>query len=335
MPLGSPQGAAGEWLTQVKASSRAGVLNAAMTQDDPDRPRWRDYPPAPLARIRRLIDGVDDAALVLLAARQRLVALAAAFKRRSEQPARDIEREREVRLRALRLGERLGLPRDSSDRLMRALIDDACRQQGLDEDGKGVQLPDLDQCRPRRSERMLASVMRPESDHPPRLSWLRLVPPPARVSPFLRRLPVAWQARLLEAAMNRVLSVPIAESVLEPLAARRIGIEVSDLGLRWVICLRDGRMRVCAPGEAAEATVRGTATDLMLLASRREDADTLFFQRRLTLIGDTELGLTARNLLDQLPWQQVPLALRIVMHRGAGLASRARAANRGEAGRTD
>lgn len=76
----------------------------------------------------------------------------------------------------------------------------------------------------------------------------------------------------------------------------------------------------------AEATVRGTATDLLLLAGRLEDADTLFFQRRLVLAGDVELGLTARNLLDRLPWETVPLGLRIVLNRGARLARAARAA---------
>ena len=130
--------------------------------------------------------------------------------------------------------------------------------------------------------------------------------------------------------MQRVLAAPVSSGALAALDSRRLGIEVSDLGLRWVVSLRDGRMQACAAGEAAESTVRGTATDLLLLASRREDADTLFFQRRLMLTGDIELGLTARNLLDQLPWSEVPLGLRIVLHRGAGLAQAARAAHRGE-----
>jgi len=72
-----------------------------------------------------------------------------------------------------------------------------------------------------------------------------------------------------------------------------------------------------------EAGVRGSATDLLLLASRLEDADTPFFQRALELTGDTELGLTARNLLEWLPWESVPLGLRIALNRCARLARRA------------
>ena len=119
----------------------------------------------------------------------------------------------------------------------------------------------------------------------------------------------------------------LAGTAEEIRAARRagrigsmLGIEVSDLGLRWVVVLRGRRLAVCAPATVAEATVRGSATDLLLLASRLEDADTLFFQRRLRLTGDTELGLTARNLLDQLPWESVPAPLRIALEKAAQLA---------------
>ena len=36
----------------------------------------------------------------------------------------------------------------------------------------------------------------------------------------------------------------------------------------------------------------------MLLARRLEDPDTLFFSRRLSMEGDTELGLLVKNTLD-------------------------------------
>jgi predicted lipid carrier protein YhbT len=145
---------------------------------------------------------------------------------------------------------------------------------------------------------------------------------------LLKAVPQALQARLLERAMANVLAGPLAGDALEFMAGRRLGIEVSDLGLRWVVELQGERLLVVdAP---AEATVRGTATDLLLLAGRLEDADTLFFQRRLVLTGDVELGLTARNLLDRLPWETVPLGLRIALNRGARFAQAARSAYHGK-----
>ena len=129
--------------------------------------------------------------------------------------------------------------------------------------------------------------------------------------------------------MAKVLAAPLRDGTLDFMAGRRLGIEVSDLGLRWVVELQG--QRLAAVDAAAEATVRGSATDLLLLAGRLEDADTLFFQRRLVLTGDVELGLTARNLLDRLPWESVPLGLRIALNRGARLARAARSAHQARA----
>jgi predicted lipid carrier protein YhbT len=125
--------------------------------------------------------------------------------------------------------------------------------------------------------------------------------------------------------MARALAAPLAAGTLDFLRDRRLGIEVTDLGLQWVLGLHADRLAL-VPG-AAEASVRGSATDLLLLAARQEDADTLFFQRRLVLTGDTELGLAARNVLEGLPWDGVPLGLRIVLDRGARLARAARDAH--------
>ncbi|TNY25752.1 hypothetical protein BV497_12640 [Fulvimonas soli] len=167
----------------------------------------------------------------------------------------------------------------------------------------------------------------PAPAHAARL--LRLLPPPRRLAPLLQLAPARWQGRLLEAALAGVLAAPLRAGALDFMRGRRLGIEVSDLRLRWVLELRGARLRV-VDGEA-EASVRGGAADLLLLAGRLEDADTLFFQRALVLTGDTELGLTARNLLERLPWERLPLGLRIALDRGARLARAARAAHRGEA----
>jgi predicted lipid carrier protein YhbT len=169
----------------------------------------------------------------------------------------------------------------------------------------------------------------PTSDLPGAALLLRLIPPPARVAPLLRAVPDAWLRPLLAAALRRGLAEAVGTGAFSELHGRRLGVDITDHGLQWVVEVRGDGVELAAPGCAAEATVRGSATDLLLLASRLEDADTLFFQRRLQLTGDTELGLTVRNLLDQLPWDSVPLYARIVLDRGARLAREARAAHRG------
>ena len=274
-----------------------------------------------LMRTRGAIDRVDDGLIVLLAVRRRLVRAVAALKPRAGVPPRDLVRERQVRARTQSLARRLDLPARTAEGGLDLAIVDACRQQGM--------AIDLDQGGLAPAPAMMEAIM-PSLSAPqpiaPRL--LRLLPPPRRLSPLLHLLPARWQHALLERAMARVLAAPMQDGALDFMRGRRLGIEVSDLRLRWVLELRDGRL--CVGDDVAEASVRGSATDLLLLASRLEDADTLFFQRRLELTGDTELGLTARNMLERLPWASIPLGLRIALNRGARFARAARAAHRGE-----
>lgn len=282
--------------------------------------------PSSLRWVRQAIDRIDDALLLLLAGRLRLARHAGRCKRAAGMPLRDPVREARVQARADALARRIGVPASVAHGVIRGAIDDACRTQGL--------AADVDQGPGGTTAGMIVADM-PASDlhaavdpSPNASRWLRLLPPPARLAPCLRALPPALQRRLLERAIARVLATPLATGALDFMHGRRLGIDISDLDLHWVIEGRDGRLH--AVDAVPEASVRGTATDLLLLASRLEDADTLFFQRRLVLTGDTELGLTARNLLERLPWESVPLALRIVLNRGARVARAARSAHRGE-----
>lgn len=279
--------------------------------------------PAPSLRVARgLIDAVDGAVLALLAARQRLAAQAALSKRRAGVPLHDAVREAEVRAHAQRVAGRFGLRPSFAREVLDVAIREARSRQQEDAASlaSGAAGPDATHGDTRAHGDAGARIAR----------LLRWLPPPARLAPLARRVPQRWQQRALEAAMARVLGPAIASGDLAFLEGRCLGIEVTDLGLRWAIGLRDGRLAGVA--DAPEASVRGTATDLLLLAGRAEDADTLFFQRRLVLTGDTELGLTARNLLEGLSWEAVPLGLRIGLARGARLARAARQARR-EGGR--
>nr|WP_255703497.1 SCP2 sterol-binding domain-containing protein [Lysobacter sp. GX 14042] len=283
-----------------------------------------------MAGVRTAIDRIDAAQLALLAARGRLAGYAGRLKRQLGLPVRDPARERRVHARSRELAVQFGLAPDTARRATALAVEDACRRQ---------QLPpgpahDLDQGRTGAVGGIIASTMHtvPDSPHPhpgrPGIhAALRLLPPPARWAPLLRAMPAGVHHRLLSAAMARVLSAPLADGTLDFMRGRRLRIRVTDLGLQWVVEMRDGVLAV-VDGEA-EASVRGTATDLLLMASRLEDADTLFFQRRLELTGDTELGLTVRNLLDRLPWESIPLGLRIGLNRGARLARAARTAYQG------
>ncbi|UXI70482.1 ubiquinone anaerobic biosynthesis accessory factor UbiT [Tahibacter amnicola] len=267
---------------------------------------------AQLAALRGLITGIDDGLIILMGVRCRVVAAVAALKQREGWAVRDPLRERRVLRRALRLGKACGVPALQAGRHSRMLMRAACRQQRRTQAACAVSPNRIEKARDTMISRLPFRSLATD--------LLGLLPPPKRLAPVLAAIPSHWRAQWLERAVGQIVGGGDDEWAF--LQGRRIGIEITDLNLRWVIAYGECQARVVdAP---ADASVHATAVDLLLLASRLEDADTLFFQRRLRLTGDIELGLTLRNRLDSLPWESIPLAIRILLNRGARAARRAR-----------
>ena len=101
----------------------------------------------------------------------------------------------------------------------------------------------------------------------------------------------------------------LAEGELDFLQGRYLGIEIAEVNLRWITTLQDGRLTVSRDAEA-DVWFRGEANDLLLVAARKADPDMLFFQRRLVIEGDTELGLEVKNLMDAIELDAMPTPLR-------------------------
>ena len=121
---------------------------------------------------------------------------------------------------------------------------------------------------------------------------------PQPLATLIARLPVAPPSLAFSAMANRLLWPALQTLDWQALVGRRYAIRVKDLGLslRFTVTPRG-----FAPDSGApDLTISASARDFLLLLSRREDPDTLFFSRRLVSEGDTELGLTVKNLLDAL-----------------------------------
>ncbi|OGU20575.1 MAG: hypothetical protein A2580_00570 [Hydrogenophilales bacterium RIFOXYD1_FULL_62_11] len=126
---------------------------------------------------------------------------------------------------------------------------------------------------------------------------------PAPLAKLVTQLPVAPPSRVFSMLANRLLWPALKTLDWQPLVGRRYAIRVKDLGfsLRFTVTQHGFAPIRGAP----DLTISATARDFLLLLSRREDPDTLFFSRRLVSEGDTELGLTIKNLLDALDPESV------------------------------
>jgi predicted lipid carrier protein YhbT len=116
-----------------------------------------------------------------------------------------------------------------------------------------------------------------------------------------RQIPMPLKQLAGEAPLNQLFAQAIEEGEFDEFEGRRIRLEVNGGQPGITIGFWAGRLRVIdGPGEA---TIRGSLAAFRTLAERRQDPDQLFFQRRLVIEGDTELGLRLKNLLDSLEWR--------------------------------
>ena len=121
--------------------------------------------------------------------------------------------------------------------------------------------------------------------------------------------PVPVQALAVEPVLNLVLREGTEPGALKPLEGRVVGIVVTEPHLTWQFTVEGGRVKLVR-GRRSEVTVTGGIPEFLLLLSRSEDPDTLFFQRRLVVEGDTELGLLLKNILDSIDLESLPRPLR-------------------------
>jgi predicted lipid carrier protein YhbT len=121
---------------------------------------------------------------------------------------------------------------------------------------------------------------------------------PQPLTALAARLPATPPSLAFSLLANRLLWPAMQSLDWQPLAGRRYAIRVKDLGLSLRFTV--GQRGFAPDSGTPDLTVSATARDFLLLLARREDPDTLFFSRRLVSEGDTELGLTVKNLLDSL-----------------------------------
>ena len=134
---------------------------------------------------------------------------------------------------------------------------------------------------------------------------ISLLPPPKevlrRAHPFLksrlRHVPFPLQQRVMEKVMAEGFHDALQTGALDFLHGRWLRIDIRDLGLRWHITKGANGLVMINRNMRADVIIGGDLRDFVALANQSEDPDTLFFQRRLSITGNTDLGLQVKNLM--------------------------------------
>lgn len=128
-----------------------------------------------------------------------------------------------------------------------------------------------------------------------KVDMMRMLPPvmgmPVRMMPFF------LQKRVLTPFLLQLFQSALRDDELGFLAGRTIRIEIEDCQLAWTYTY-NGQTLEMVNNYPVDANIRSKMKYFLMLANRQIDPDTLFFQRKLIIEGNIELGLNIKNLMD-------------------------------------
>jgi predicted lipid carrier protein YhbT len=121
---------------------------------------------------------------------------------------------------------------------------------------------------------------------------------PKPVGQMLGKLPAYPGSMLFVSGLNLALAKQLQYDVTQMLLGKKLRLCVLDAQWAFDFEWKNDRFVACQNKGDADLTISASAHDFVLLARRQEDPDTLFFNRRLAMEGDTELGLLVKNTID-------------------------------------
>jgi predicted lipid carrier protein YhbT len=131
---------------------------------------------------------------------------------------------------------------------------------------------------------------------------------PAALTRLLSHLPARPPAQLLVLGLNQLVRRGILPADMSLLAGHRFEVRILDAGMSLRLAATERGFAVDGSDQEADLRFSASAADFARMMLREEDPDTLFFNRKLMIEGDTELGLIVKNLLDSVDWSDTPVS---------------------------
>ena len=130
---------------------------------------------------------------------------------------------------------------------------------------------------------------------------------PATLASVLGKLPSTPPCWALVTTLNQLKKRDILPVDMGLLAGRSFEVHILDADMRLHFVANDECFSVGRADGEPDLRLAANLADFARMMLREEDPDTLFFNRKLIIEGDTELGLIVKNLLDSVDWSATPL----------------------------
>lgn len=132
---------------------------------------------------------------------------------------------------------------------------------------------------------------------------------PIMLGNVVTKMPFVVNQMLIEKILNSVLSEQIQDGELDFLSERQLQIEIIDANIFLGVSFKNKQLCCTHFNEQTidfDTALSINTLDAILLIEQEIDPDTLFFQRKLKIRGDTELAHHVKNTIDTLEPDAIP-----------------------------
>ena len=142
-------------------------------------------------------------------------------------------------------------------------------------------------------------------------NWVSSIPHIIR--PINKLIPSKFINFGSEKLLNLLFKEEISSGELNFISGNIIEIKVKDIDLSLFLTLKGNQLKSLKSPVEPDVQLSADGDALLLLIYGKVDPDTLFFNRKLMVKGNTELGLHLKNFLDTIEVnQKLPRALYLI-----------------------
>jgi len=144
--------------------------------------------------------------------------------------------------------------------------------------------------------------------------WLQ----PLILAKIACKMPTKMNQKLVDITLNQLFQQQILDGDFDFLQHSLLQIQIEDADLWFGLSFTEGQLKTTHfnhQATSADATLSIKTKDAILLIEQQIDPDTLFFQRRLKIAGDTQLAHQAKNTIDSFDPEKLPrLVVKLLTH---------------------
>jgi O2-independent ubiquinone biosynthesis accessory factor UbiT len=138
---------------------------------------------------------------------------------------------------------------------------------------------------------------------------------PVALRTLLALCPLAINQNMVEKVANHIFKPQLASGELSFLYNNTLRISINDLNRHYCFNVTPEKIKVLRRCKQVDVSLETDYNHFVLLATQAVDPDTLFFSRKLSIEGNTELGMLFKSFIENLSLDLIPQPYQAILNK--------------------